>query len=231
MSSHPGSTLRDAVALAEYLNARHRQPEQVLGLLSGAWLPPTCMYYTGIDPRTMERSMWPRNPAKTASAGLAPVENPENWRLVKEALVKRAGRISSALRPDASSAPIHPSREEADGSAKTERRKNRGRPTENAPKEKADPKRDGRITKRLERVGSSLSKISSYLLSAAWRESGHTSCRGDTVRTWRCGRCTRLDRAVPAGDRSRWTPPAAGRLAAVFHLGRVLAPSVRPRHC
>ncbi len=54
MSSHPGSTLADAVALAEYLNRRGRQPEQVQDFYPTPGTISTCMYHTGIDPRTMQ---------------------------------------------------------------------------------------------------------------------------------------------------------------------------------
>ena len=54
MSSHPGSTLQDAVALAEYLNASHRLPEQVQDFYPVPGCLSTCMYHTGIDPRTMK---------------------------------------------------------------------------------------------------------------------------------------------------------------------------------
>ena len=54
MSSHPGSTLSDAVALAEYLNARGRQPEQVQDFYPTPGTVSTCMYYTGLDPLTMK---------------------------------------------------------------------------------------------------------------------------------------------------------------------------------
>lgn len=54
MSSHPGSTLADAVALAEYLNKKGRQPEQVQDFYPTPGTVSTCMYYTGIDPMTMK---------------------------------------------------------------------------------------------------------------------------------------------------------------------------------
>ena len=62
MSSHPGSTLQDAVALAEYLNRMGRQPEQVQDFYPVPGTLSTCMYYTGIDPRTMEPVYVARSP-------------------------------------------------------------------------------------------------------------------------------------------------------------------------
>ena len=92
MSSHPGSTLQDAVALAEYLNARHRQPEQVQDFYPVPGCRSTCMYYTGIDPRTMKPVYVATDPhEKRLQRALLQWKAPENWRLVKEALIK-AGR-------------------------------------------------------------------------------------------------------------------------------------------
>ena len=67
MSSHPGSRLEDAVALAEYLNKTGRQPEQVQDFYPTPGTISTCMYYTGIDPITMETSM---KKAKTSVTGI-----------------------------------------------------------------------------------------------------------------------------------------------------------------
>ena len=54
MSSHPGSTLKDAVALAEYIRDIGYMPEQVQDFYPTPSTISTCMYYTGVDPRTME---------------------------------------------------------------------------------------------------------------------------------------------------------------------------------
>ena len=54
MSSHPGSKLADAIALAEYLRDHRLNPEQVQDFYPTPGSLSTCMYYTGIDPRTME---------------------------------------------------------------------------------------------------------------------------------------------------------------------------------
>ena len=92
MSSHPGSTLQDAVALAEYLNRLGRQPEQVQDFYPTPGTLSTCMYYTGIDPRTMEPVYVARNPhEKALQRALLQWKRPEKHALVMEAL-KRAGR-------------------------------------------------------------------------------------------------------------------------------------------
>jgi uncharacterized radical SAM protein YgiQ len=92
MSSHPGSRLEDAIALAEYLNRTHRLPEQVQDFYPVPGCLSTCMYYTGIDPRTMKPVYVARDPhEKALQRALLQYRLPENWRLVREALQK-AGR-------------------------------------------------------------------------------------------------------------------------------------------
>ena len=92
MSSHPGSTLRDAVELAEAVRDMGYMPEQVQDFYPTPSTISTCMYYTGLDPRTMEKVYIPRNPhEKAMQRALVQYRNPDNYDLVKEALIK-AGR-------------------------------------------------------------------------------------------------------------------------------------------
>ena len=92
MSSHPGCTLSDAVALAEFLNKTGRQPEQVQDFYPTPGTLSTCMWYTGIDPRTMEPVYVARDPhEKALQRALLQWKRPEMRRLVTEALHK-AGR-------------------------------------------------------------------------------------------------------------------------------------------
>lgn len=92
MSSHPGSTLKDAVALAEYLRDLGYMPEQVQDFYPTPATISTCMYYTGYDPRTMEKVYVPVNPhEKAMQRALIQYRNPKNYDLVHEALIK-AGR-------------------------------------------------------------------------------------------------------------------------------------------
>lgn len=89
MSSHPGSTLHDAVKLAEYLNAHHINPQQVQDFYPTPGTISTCMYYTGLDPFTMKKVYIPNKPAEKAmQRALLQFKNPDNYRLVYEALVK-----------------------------------------------------------------------------------------------------------------------------------------------
>ena len=92
MSSHPGSTLKEAVELAEYCRDLGYMPEQVQDFYPTPSTISTCMYYTGLDPRTMESGYVPKNPhEKAMQRALIQYRNPANYELVKEALVK-AGR-------------------------------------------------------------------------------------------------------------------------------------------
>jgi uncharacterized radical SAM protein YgiQ len=92
MSSHPGSTLKEAVELAEYLREWGYMPEQVQDFYPTPSTISTCMYYTGLDPRTMEPVYVAVNPhEKAMQRALIQYRNPKNYELVKEALIK-AGR-------------------------------------------------------------------------------------------------------------------------------------------
>ncbi len=92
MSSHPGSTLKEAVELAEYVRDIGYMPEQVQDFYPTPSTISTCMYYTGVDPRTMKPVYVPHNPhEKAMQKALMMYRKPENYDLVKEALIK-AGR-------------------------------------------------------------------------------------------------------------------------------------------
>ena len=92
MSSHPGSTLKEAVALAEYLRDLGYMPEQVQDFYPTPSTLSTAMYYTGLDPRTMKPVYVPTNPhEKAMQRALIQYRNPKNYMLVHEALVQ-AGR-------------------------------------------------------------------------------------------------------------------------------------------
>lgn len=87
MSSHPGSTLRDAVELAEYLRDIGHYPEQVQDFYPTPGTLSTCMYYTGLDPRDMKPVYVPRSyHEKAMQRALLQYKNPANASLVREAL-------------------------------------------------------------------------------------------------------------------------------------------------
>ena len=92
ISSHPGSEMKDAVALAEAIRDMGYMPEQVQDFYPTPSTLSTCMYYTGLDPRTGKEARTARDPhEKAMQRALLQYRKPENWRLVKEALLK-AGR-------------------------------------------------------------------------------------------------------------------------------------------
>ena len=89
MSSHPGSTLKDAIKLAEYVRDIGYMPEQVQDFYPTPSTISTCMYYTGVDPRTMESVYVAKNPhEKAMQRALIQYRDSKNYELVKEALIK-----------------------------------------------------------------------------------------------------------------------------------------------
>ena len=89
MSSHPGSTLKEAVELAEYCRDLGYMPEQVQDFYPTPSTLSTCMYYTGLDPRTMQPVYVPKNPhEKAMQRALIQYWDPKNRDLVREALEK-----------------------------------------------------------------------------------------------------------------------------------------------
>ncbi|MBQ8448431.1 MAG: YgiQ family radical SAM protein, partial [Clostridia bacterium] len=92
MSSHPGSSLKEAIELAEYLRDIGYMPEQVQDFYPTPSTISTCMYYTGVDPRNMQSVHVTHNPhEKAMQRALIQYRNPANYELVEEAL-KKAGR-------------------------------------------------------------------------------------------------------------------------------------------
>ena len=92
ISSHPGSTMKEAVELAEAVRDMGYMPEQVQDFYPTPSTMSTCMFYTGVDPRTMKPVYIPRDPhEKAMQRALIQYRKPENYKLVKEAL-RKAGR-------------------------------------------------------------------------------------------------------------------------------------------
>lgn len=89
MSSHPGSTLKEAIELAEYCRDLGYMPEQVQDFYPTPSTISTCMYYSGLDPRNLEPVYVPKNPhEKAMQRALIQYRDPKNYELVKEALIK-----------------------------------------------------------------------------------------------------------------------------------------------
>ncbi|MCF7926795.1 MAG: YgiQ family radical SAM protein [Candidatus Izimaplasma sp.] len=88
MSSHPGSTLKDAIELAEYVRDLNYYPKQVQDFYPTPGTLATTMYYTGLDPRTMETVYVPKTrKEKAMQRALIQFKNPKNYQLVHDALI------------------------------------------------------------------------------------------------------------------------------------------------
>lgn len=119
MSSHPGSTLKDAVSLALFLKQENLRPEQVQDFYPTPGTISTCMFYTGINPYTLEEVHVPRtDKEKSMQRALLQYFNPNNKALVIEAL-KIAGR-SDLIGTGATCLvrPMQPQKSEAKGQSK-----------------------------------------------------------------------------------------------------------------
>lgn len=132
MSGHPGSTLDDAIALAVFLREHRVRPQQVQDFYPTPGTLSTAMFYTGIDPRTMQPVYVPRSPEEKAmQRALLQCTLPENAALVKKAL-RLAGRED--LIGSAPGCLIHETRERRDPYAVRRKgtfRKNQGRTRKN----------------------------------------------------------------------------------------------------
>lgn len=89
MSSHPGSTMKEAIELAEYIRDLGYMPQQVQDFYPTPSTLSTVMYYTGLDPRDMKKVYIERNPHRKAmQRALIQYRDPKNYELVKEALLE-----------------------------------------------------------------------------------------------------------------------------------------------
>lgn len=92
MSSHPGSTMKDAIELALFLKKEGLHPEQVQDFYPTPGTVSTCMFYTGLDPYTLQPVYVPRTPKeKAAQRAMLQYFRPENHKVVRAAL-RAAGR-------------------------------------------------------------------------------------------------------------------------------------------
>ena len=138
MSSHPGCTLDDAVRLAEWLNRSGRQPEQVQDFYPTPGTLSTCMYHTGLDPRTMEPVYVPTTPEEKAlQRALMQWKRPDKRRLVLEAL-HRAGRED--LIGYGKECLLRPGRPQGDWGGDKGREKGRPSPRRQGGKDREGPK-------------------------------------------------------------------------------------------
>ena len=141
ISSHPGSKLEDAIALAEAVRDMGYMPEQVQDFYPTPFTLSTCMYYTGLDPRTMEPVYTAEDPAeKNMQRALIQYRKPENYHLVREALI-RAGR-TDLIGYDRKKCLIPP------GRRKEKREGVSGKPKQPGKKQEAVGKKNGKRSKR-----------------------------------------------------------------------------------
>ena len=118
MSSHPGSTLAEAIELAEYVRDMGFNPEQVQDFYPTPSTISTCMYYTGLDPLTMEPIYVPKTPhEKALQRALIQYRNPANYDLVREALVKAGRTDLIGWDEQCLIRPKRPKKRDADGGA------------------------------------------------------------------------------------------------------------------
>ena len=144
MSSHPGSTLDEAVELAEYCRDLGYNPEQVQDFYPTPGSMSTAMYYTGVDPRTMQPVYVPKSPhEKALQRALIQYRDPKNRPLVLEAL-RKAGRMDLVgygpkclVRPEKAASDAKGARGKASSSStlrKADGRASRGASSSSAPK-------------------------------------------------------------------------------------------------
>lgn len=124
MSSHPGSTLKEAIELAEYLRDAGYVPEQVQDFYPTPSTVSTVMYYTGIDPRNGQKVYVCRNPhEKAMQRALIQYRNPNNYELVREALMKAGRQDLIGFGPKCLIRPRNQNKENKRGKVKTPKKK------------------------------------------------------------------------------------------------------------
>ena len=143
MSSHPGCTIADAVELALYLKKHHMRPEQVQDFYPTPGTNSTCMFYTGLDPQTMEPVYVPKSAEeKYYQRTLLQYYKPENRRGVIEALIRahREDLIGNGpnclVTPDAEYIRTHgrkPVARTSERPSKNTRSASRGKPSRRTP--------------------------------------------------------------------------------------------------
>lgn len=116
MSSHPGSTVRDAIRLAEYLSRNKINPQQVQDFYPTPGTISTCMFYTGLDPFTMKKVYVPRSPKEKAmQRALLQFKKPENYNIVREALETYGRTDLIGYRPGCLIPPENKQKKKGDG--------------------------------------------------------------------------------------------------------------------
>jgi len=123
MSSHPGSTLKEAIELAEFIRDLNYRPEQVQDFIPTPGTLSTCMYYSGFDPLTGDKVYTAKDPMeKRMQRALMQYRDPKNYQLVYRALIKEQRQDLIGYGPKCL---IRPPQKEHD----TSRHSNAGKPT------------------------------------------------------------------------------------------------------
>ena len=134
MSSHPGSTMRDAVELALFLKKHHLRPQQVQDFYPTPGTISTAMFWTGLNPYTMEPVFVPRTPEeKRMQRALLQYFKPENHDIVEKALIMAKRRDLIGTGKDCLIAPSPQRAAQRGGSS--DRRKPGARSQQSAPKQ------------------------------------------------------------------------------------------------
>lgn len=141
MSSHPGSTLNDAIILAQYLKKMHMRPQQVQDFYPTPGTLATAMFYTGLDPRTMKKVYVAKSrEEKAMQRALLQYTRPENYELVRKALIKAGREDLIGTGPDCL---IREKYERRNFNANTGRKKSFGKDKGGSGKRGARPPREG----------------------------------------------------------------------------------------
>ena len=150
MSSHPGSTLKEAISLAEYLRREKIKPEQVQDFYPTPGSVSTAMYYTGLDPFTMTPVHIPKGEEKAMQRALLQAYLPENRKLVIKALQKAGREDLIGFGPNC----LIPPRPEKTGGQKNDGSKNLRRKSSISENQRRTEKRGRRSQKRGHQSGS-----------------------------------------------------------------------------
>ncbi len=149
MSSHPGSSLMDAIELAKFLRAEGMHPEQVQDFYPTPGTVSTCMFYTGLDPYTMEPVYVPKTPQEKAQQrALLQYFKPENRKLVIDAL-RKAGRSDLiGTGKNCLVAPLPEEKNKGAQKAQNKTRSSQNRPQRNSRNRNSDNRNSGRGRRR-----------------------------------------------------------------------------------
>ena len=143
MSSHPGSTMKEAVELAEFCRDMGFNPEQVSDFYPTPSTISTCIYYTGVDPRTMNEVYCPRSPhEKAMQRALIQYRNPKNRDLVEEALAIAGRRDLIGYGPECL---IRPRKGAGQSGAGAQTKAAKGAGSKPGKRGSAGPKRSGKL--------------------------------------------------------------------------------------